>query len=136
MNLLGRMKIVQSVAPVSSAEALTETEIDCTGFDRVCHIVNIGAMTSTGTFDYKVQEAAATGMSGAADVTGAALVQVTAAAGGGKVYAIDVPVNPAKPFQKAVAVCGTAASVVGAIAVLYEGSGTFPKTAATQAIIL
>ena len=136
MNLLGRMKIVQSVAPVSSAEALTETEIDCTGFDRVCHIINIGAMTSTGTFDYKVQEAAAAGMSGAADVTGAALVQVTAAAGGGKVYAIDVPVNAAKPFQKAVAACGTAASVVGAIAVLYEGSGTFPKTAATQAIIL
>ena len=136
MNLLGRMKIVQSVAPVSSDTALTETEIDCTGFDRVCHIINIGAMTSTGTFDYKVQEAAAAGMSGAADVTGAALVQVTAAAGGGKVYAIDVPVNAAKPFQKAVAACGTAASVVGAIAVLYEGSGTFPKTAATQAIIL
>ena len=62
MNLLGRMKIVQSVAPVSSATALTETEIDCTGFDRVCHIINIGQMTATGTFDYKVQEAAATGM--------------------------------------------------------------------------
>jgi len=136
MNLLGRMKIVQSVAPVSSATALTETEIDCTGFDRVCHIINVGAMTATGTFDYQVQEAAATGMSGAADVTGAALVQVLAASGGSKVYAIDIPVNPAKPFQKAVAACGTAASVVGAIAVLYEGSGTFPKTAATQAIIL
>jgi hypothetical protein len=136
MNLLGRMKIVQSVAPVSSATSLTETEIDCTGFDRVCHIINIGAMTATGTFDYQVQEAAATGMSGAADVTGAALVQVLAASGGSKVYAIDIPVNPAKPFQQAVAACGTAASVVGAIAVLYEGSGTFPKTAATQAIIL
>ena len=136
MNLLGRMKIVQSVAPVTSNTALTETEIDCTGFDRICHIINVGAMTATGTFDYKVQEDSATGMATAADVTGAALTQVLAATGASKVYAIDMPVNPAKPFQKAVAACGTANVTVGAIAVLYEGSGTFPKTAATQAIIL
>ena len=136
MNLLGRTKIVQSVAPVTSNTALTETEIDCTGFDRICHIINVGAMTATGTFDYKVQEDSATGMSSAADVTGAALTQVLAASGASKVYAIDMPVNPAKPFQKAVAACGTANVTVGAIAVLYEGSGTFPKTAATQAIIL
>ena len=136
MNLLGRTKIVQSVAPVTSNTALTETEIDCTGFDRVCHIINVGAMTATGTFDYKVQEDSATGMATAADVTGAALTQVLAATGASKVYAIDMPVNPAKPFQKAVAACGTANVTAGAIAVLYEGSGTFPKTAATQAIIL
>ena len=136
MNLLGRMKIVQSVAPVTSNTALTETEIDCTGFDRVCHIINVGAMTATGTFDYKVQEDSATGMATAADVTGAALTQVLAATGASKVYAIDIPVNPAKPFQKAVAACGTANVTVGAIAVLYEGSGTFPKTAAKEAIIL
>ena len=136
MNLLGRTKIVQSVAPVTSNTALTETEIDCTGFDRVCHIINVGAMTATGTFDYKVQEDSATGMATAADVTGAALTQVLAATGASKVYAIDMPVNPAKPFQKAVAACGTANVTVGAIAVLYEGSGTFPKTAATQAIII
>ncbi len=136
MNLLGRMKIVQSVAPVTSDTALTETAIDCTGFDRVCHIINVGAMTETGTFDYKVQEDSATGMENAADITGAALTQVKAATGASKVYAIDIPVNPAKPFQKAVAACGTANVTVGAIAVLYEGSGTFPKTAATEAIIL
>ena len=136
MNLLGRMKIVQSVAPVTSDTALTETAIDCTGFDRVCHIINVGAMVANGTFDYKVQEDSVVAMSAATDVTGAALTQVKAAAGGSKVYAIDIPVNPAKPFQKAVAVCGTANVTVGAIAVLYEGSGTFPKTAATEAIIL
>jgi len=136
MSLLGYCKIVQSVAPVTSDTALTATEIDCTGFDRVCHIINVGAMTANGTFDYKVQEDSATGMSSAADVTGAKLTQVKAATGASKVYAIDIPVNPAKPFQKAVAACGTANVTVGAIAVLYEGSGTYPKTAATQAIIL
>ena len=136
MNLLGRMKIVQSVAPVTSNTALTATEIDCTGFDRICHIINVGAMTANGTFDYKVQEDSATGMATAADVTGAKLTQIKAATGASKVYAIDMPVNPAKPFQKAVAACGTANVTVGAIAVLYEGSGTFPKDAAEEAIIL
>lgn len=136
MNLLGRTKIVQSVAPVTSNTALTETEINCAGFDRVCHIINVGAMATGATLDYKVQDAAATGMSGAADVTGAALTQIEAATGASKVYAIDMPVNAARPFQKAVAAAGTANVTVGAIAVLYEGSGTFPKTAATEAVIL
>ena len=136
MNLLGRVKIVNSIVPVSSNTALTETEIDCTGFDRVCHIITVGAMATGSTLDYKVQDAAATGMSGAADITGAALTQIAAASGASKVYAIDVPVNPARPFQKAVGVAGTDVVLVGAVAVLYEGSGTFPKTAATQAIIL
>ena len=136
MSLLGYCKIVQSVAPVTSDTALTETEIDCTGFDRVCHIINVGAMTANGTFDYKVQEDSATGMAAAADVTGAKLTQIKAATGASKVYAIDIPVNPAKPFQKAVAACGTANVTVGAIAILYNGSGTYPKTAATQAVIL
>jgi hypothetical protein len=136
MSLLGYCKIVQSVAPVTSNTGLTETEINCTGFDRVCHIINVGAMTATGTFDYKVQEDSATGMATAADVTGAELTQVKAATGASKVYAIDIPVNPAKPYQQAVAACGTANVTVGAIAVLYKGSGTYPKTAATEAIIL
>ena len=136
MSLLGYCKIVQSVAPVTSNTDLTETEIDCTGFDRVCHIINVGAMTANGTFDYQVQEDSATGMASAADVTGAKLTQVKAATGASKVYAIDIPVNPAKPFQKAVVACGAANVTVGAIAVLYKGSGTYPKTAATEAIIL
>lgn len=136
MNLLGRCKIVNSIVPVSSNTALTETEIDCTGFDRVCHIITVGAMATGATLDYKVQEAAATGMGSAADVTGAALTQIAAASGASKVYAIDMPVNAARPFQKAIAAAGTDVVVSGAIAILYEGSGTFPKTAATQAVIL
>ena len=135
MNLLGRTKIVQSYAPVATAGAITATEIDCRGFDRVCHIINVGAIAAGGKLDYKVQEAAATGMSNASDVTGAALTQILEA-GKEKVYAIDVPVNPAKPFQKAVATAGTANVTSGAVAVLYEGSGAYPKVAATQAIIL
>ena len=136
MSLLGYCKIVPSIVPVSSNTALTETEIDCTGFDRVCHIITVGAMASGATLDYQVQSAAATGMSGAADVSGAALTQIAAASGASKVYAIDMPVDPAKPFQKAVGAAGTNTVLVGAVAVLYNGSGTYPKIAATQAIII
>ena len=136
MNLLGRCKIVSSHVPVSSNTALTEVEVNCAGFDRVCYIIHVGAMATGSTLDYKIQEAAATGMSGAADITGAALTQIEAATGASKVYAIDVPVNPAKPFQKAVGAAATDAVLSGAVAILYEGSGTFPKTAATEAIII
>jgi len=135
MNLLGRTKIVQSYAPVTSNTTITTTEIDCRGFDRVCHIINVGAIVSGGTLNYKVQEDSATGMATAADITGAALTQVVEA-GKLNVYAIDVPVNPLKPFQKAVATAATQNVTSGAVAVLYEGSGTYPKTAAKEAIIL
>ena len=135
MNLLGRTKIVQSYAPVTSNTTITTTEIDCRGFDRVCHIINVGTIVSGGKLDYKVQEDAATGMSNASDVTGAALTQILVA-GKENVYAIDIPVNPLKPFQKAVATAATQNVTSGAVAVLYEGSGTFPKDAAKEAIIL
>lgn len=138
MNLLGRSKIVNCIVPTAgSVAACTATEVDCAGFDRVCYVVALGAAGASGsTFDFKVQEAAATGMGSAADITGAALTQVTGTAGGSKIYAIDVRVNPAKPFQKAVAAVGTNTFANGAVAILYEGSGSFPKTAATEAIIV
>lgn len=134
MNLLGRMKIVQSYAPVTSNTTITTTEIDCRGFDRVCHIINVGAIVSGGTLNYKVQEAAASnGTFG--DIEDAELTQVEYA-GRSNVYAIDIPVNPLKPFQKAVATAATQNVTSGAVAVLYEGSGTYPKDAAKEAIIL
>lgn len=136
-NLLGRCKIVPSIVPTAGAAAgCTETEVNCTGFDRVCHVIVLGAAATGATFDYKVQEAAATGMSGAADITGAVLTQVEAASGADKVYAIDCPVNPAKPFQKAVGVVATDTFANAAVAILYEGSGQYPKTAATEAVIV
>ena len=134
MNLLGRTKIVQSYAPVTSNTTITTTEIDCRGFDRVCHIINVGAIVSGGKLDYKVQEAAASnGTFG--DIEDAELTQVEYA-GRSNVYAIDIPVNPLKPFQKAVATAATQNVTSGAVAVLYEGSGTYPKDAAKEAIIL
>jgi hypothetical protein len=135
MNLLGRTKIVTSILPVVSQAALTETVIDCTGFDRVCHIIHVGAIASGGTLEYSVTESAKSDGSSGSAITGAALTKVLQA-GKENVYAIDIPVNPAKPYQLAVGVAAGADVAVGAVAVLYEGSGTFPKVAAKEAIIL
>ena len=135
MSLLGYCKIVPSIVPVVSDTALTEAVIDCTGFDRVCHIIAVGAIETGGKLDYKVTESAASDGANATAVTGAELTQV-AAAGKEKIYAIDIPVNPAKPYQVAVGVASGANVNVGAVAVLYEGSGTYPKVAAKEAIIL
>ena len=135
MNLLGRTKIVHSILPVVSNTALTEAVIDCTGYDRVCHIIAVGAIATGGTLEYSVTESAKSDGSSGSAITGAALTKVVEA-GKEKIYAIDIPVNPAKPYQLAVGVAATANVAVSAVAVLYEGSGTFPKTAATQAIIL
>ena len=135
MNLLGRTKIVHSILPVVSNTALTEAVIDCTGFDRVCHIIAVGAIETGGKLDYKVEESANSNGSSASAITGAELTQV-AASGKEKIYAIDIPVNPAKPYQVAVGVASGANVNVGAVAVLYEGSGTYPKVAAKEAIIL
>jgi hypothetical protein len=135
MSLLGYCKIVPSIVPVSSNTALNEVVIDCAGFDRVCHIIATGAIATGGKLDYKVEESANSNGSSASAITGAELTQITDT-GGSKIYAIDVPVNPAKPYQIAVGVAATANVAVSAVAVLYKGSGTFPKTAATQAIIL
>jgi hypothetical protein len=135
MSLLGYCKIVPSIVPVSSNTALNEVVIDCAGFDRVCHIIATGAIATGGKLDYKVEESANSNGSSASAITGAELTQITDT-GGSKIYAIDVPVNPAKPYQIAVGVAATADVAVSAVAVLYKGSGTFPKTAATQAIIL
>ena len=135
MNLLGRTKIVHSILPVVSDTALTEAVIDCTGFDRVCHIIAVGAIATGGTLEYSVTESAKSDGSSGSAITGAALTKVVEA-GKENVYAIDIPVNPAKPYQLAVGVAAIANVNVGAVAVLYEGSGTFPKDAAKEAIIL
>lgn len=130
-------KIVPAIVPTAgSVAAITAVEVDATGFDRVCYILGTGAAGTGATLTLKVQEAAATGMANAADITNAKLTNLAAATGADKVFAIDVPVNPAKPFQILVGAVGTQTFANGAIAILYNGSGTFPKTKPTQAVVV
>jgi len=130
-------KIVPAIVPTAGAvDDITAVEVDATGFDRVCYILGTGAAGTLATLTLKVQEDAATGMANAADITNAALTNLAAATDADKVFAIDVPVNPAKPIQILVGAVGTETFANGAIAILYNGSGTFPKTKPTQAVVV
>lgn len=137
MNLLGNCKIAPAVLPTAGAATdITAVAVDCTGFDRVCYVFGTGAAASGATIALKVQEAAVVAMTSAADISGAALVALAAATDASKMFGIDCKVNPAKPFQILVGTVGVDTFANGAVAILYEGSGTYPKTAATQAVII
>jgi hypothetical protein len=84
-------------------------------------LVQTGAAATGATIDFKIQSATATGGT-FADVASAALTQVLAATGASKVFAIDMPVNPAKPFMIPVGVVGTDTFANSAVAILYRGT--------------
>lgn len=120
-RLPDKIKIVSTVVPtVGAAAGMTETEVDGTGYSRVLWLLHTGAAATGATIDFKIQSATATGGS-FGDVTSAALTQVTAAAGASKVFGIDMPIDPAKPFMIPVGVVGTDTFANSAIAILYRG---------------
>lgn len=136
------INIVQEVDPQSDTSTVRNgTSLDMTGWEGVFFILNIGAMTATGTVDFKVQSAAATSFGTPHDISGAALTQVLAASGGSKFYTIDVKAQTmlaaqsGDRYMRCVLTPATAASLVGVTAIQYRRNGALPVTAnATQAV--
>lgn len=136
-RLPDKIKIVKTVVPTAGAAAgMTETEVDGSGYSRIAWVVMTGAAATGATIDFKIQSATSTGGS-FADVSGAALTQVLAASGASKIYVIDMPVNPAKPFMIPVGVVGTDTFANSAMAILYRGVSYPVDTAwATEIVTL
>lgn len=144
-RLNDKVKIVHAIVPTAgSVASFTATEVNCTGYNRAMYVLQTGAAgAGNSTMSFKVQEAAATGMAGAADITSAASAGLTKAANASKIQVYDIPVNPAKPFQIAVGAVGTDTLANAAICILYNrntsaGSGKYPiDTAyATEIVIV
>ena len=129
-------KVVRAVAPsAGSPGTMTSVEVAAAGYDRCRFIINVGAITATGTLDAYVQSATTSGGS-FANTTSAALTQITDT-GGSTIHAIDIPVNSARPFLKLVIVTATAAAANSAVAELYRGSRLQNVTTAfTQEVVL
>jgi hypothetical protein len=130
------VKIVPAVVPsAGSVAALTAVEVDGTGYNRVLWVLQTGAQAVGGTLSFKIQNAAATGGS-FADQTSAALVSLGASAGS-KIYTLDAPVDPTRPFMNVVGAVGTDTIANSVIAILYKGS-SYPvaTTYATQAVVV
>lgn len=112
-------------AAIPSSAAMTAVAVDCSaGFDRVCHIIQLGAFGATSTFDAEVLESAETGGT-YTKITGADMTGLVST-GAGKTVIIDVPVNSDKPFQKLRGTAGVSTVAVSAIALRYNGSRTLP----------
>jgi hypothetical protein len=133
-RLLQNCKIVPAVIPnIGTVGAMTPVEVDGRGFSRALFMLATGAATATGTMTAKVQKAATAG-GVLADCTGAALTNL-ADTDGSKVFAIDVTIDPAKPFMKITAATVTEKIANAWICLLYGGSGTYPKSApASEAV--
>jgi len=132
-----KSKLVLAVVPSAGAVATyTPIVVDGTGYDRVKFIIATGAAAAGATISFKVQSSATNGGS-YADVSGAASAGLTAAANASKIQVYDIPVDPAKPFMKAVGAVGTDTFANCIIAELYNGR-SFPvaTTYATEFVQL
>lgn len=125
------------VPGTKSTGAITAVAVDASGgYDRVLHIIELGAFGTSASFDAEITESASSGGSYTL-ITSSGMTAVTGSAAN-KVVLIDVPVNNAKPFQKVRATATTQTVGVSAVALCYNGTRRLGSTIddATQDIFV
>ncbi len=129
-------KITQAISPLSNAAgAVAGTSIDARGFDRVCFVMEIGTMANAGaTMVYAVDQNDTSGTSGA-QISGT-LSTIAATSGASESYPVDVAVDPDTPFLTLKSTAGTGWVEVGGTAILYNGSGLYPKSHQNTPVIV
>lgn len=129
---------VVALTPASrNAGAATSAAIDTSGYDGLTVLVHAGTLGASATLDCKVTECDTSGGS-YTDVTNAAITQLVKATDDDKVAAIDVRLGDRanrKRYVKIVLTVGTAASVCGATAILYQPE-KLPVTNAPAAVLV
>lgn len=74
-----RVQLLDVVDPQSSDSALSTAWVDVSKVGSLMALIQVGAMTSTGTVDAKIEQATSDAGAGAKDVTGFAITQLTEA---------------------------------------------------------
>lgn len=117
-----------SVIPGSkSTGAITPSVVDASGgYDRVVHVIALGAFGTSAGFDAEVTESATSGGTYTL-IASSGMTLVTSAAGANKLFLLDVPVNPSKPYQKLRSTATTAAVGMSAVAICYNGTRALGK---------
>ena len=127
-NASSYIKVAQSLSPLSVASGgATETAVDCRGFSRVCHILNVGTMGGATAAVYSSVWECATSGGTYTYITGTKTT-IANSAGASEPYLMEVPVNVAKPYQKMITTAGTSWSEVSGVALLFGGSNTMPPS--------
>jgi hypothetical protein len=125
-SLSDSVLVTLDIVPTTGTTNTNGAAIDMSGWDGCLYVFNIGAITSTGTFDARIVQSANSNMSGATNITNAAITQV-AASGNTNSVMIDVW-RPTSRYIRSAAVPATANVSFASIAIRYRASGTLPVT--------
>ena len=121
---------VAAVANLATAGGWTPVEIDATGFDRACFVVQRGSQTGAtkNTLRTSLYHAGTTaGTYALASGTLGTMANTTS----NKAYQLEFSINASKPFLKLYGTgggTGTATMACAAVAILYRGSRALPPT--------
>lgn len=74
-----RLTVAAAINPQSSSANLTSAWVSAAAFANLCALIAVGAISSSGTFDAKLQQAQDSSGTGAKDITGKAITQLTQA---------------------------------------------------------
>lgn len=74
-----RSSIVGVIAPISASSVQTSGWMDATAFHNYLATISVGVLGASATVDAKIQQATSSGGTGAKDVTGKAITQLTKA---------------------------------------------------------
>lgn len=117
----------QDIAPQSASSNVNGTAMDMQGWDGIQYVFSIGTIASGGTFTARIVESANANMSGATNITNAALTSVTSATPN-NAFIIDVW-KPSLRYVRSASQPATAAVLVSSIATRYRRTGILPATA-------
>jgi hypothetical protein len=142
MILAENATVTKVLDPVSqSAGSPTTVWIPMQGFKRAVFILQVGAMTTNSTVDMKLQTAESDSGTGANDVTGAAITQLTeAGTDDNKVVAIDInfeeAVSDSDTHIGAIITVATAASLLSATCIRYNAERAAVTFASEETVIV
>jgi len=126
LSLSDRVKVTIDINSQIASANVNGTVIDMQGWNGCLFVFDIGAMVNGATFDARVVSSANANMSGATNVTNAALTQVTNA-GNVNTYMIDVW-RPTDRYLRTATQPATANSTFSGVAIQYGRTGTLPPT--------
>jgi len=126
LSLADSVLVAQDIADQIASAGVNGTVMDMQQWDGVLYIFNIGAMANGATFDARVMSSPNSNFSTNANITNAAITQLTNAANT-NVVMIDV-YRPTDRYLKTVSTPATANVTYGSVAIRYRRTGLLPPT--------
>lgn len=121
-NLSEELAVVGTIDPASQSTGAVSTDvINLATYSRMMFLIETGVLGTGATVDFKLQ-GSADGSTGWTDITGAAITQIVKASGDNAQAILEVSATYIKDqdstfaYVKGVLTIGTAASIVGVIA--------------------